>query len=133
MSELIIAISKNNVKDIKDAIGDVFVTLVVGCLICDRRQNLLNAIYLLNRSEEIGEYADKYEYIKNLMCDCASLLVDKHYNQDIHMLLTRIIMVAEFYDLEFIDCVESAYSEIANRKGVIKNGSFVKESDLNEN
>lgn len=130
VAELIIGISKDDIEVIKDSIGDVFVTLVVGCLICDRRQNLLNAIYLLNRSEEIGEYADKYEYIKNLMCDCTSLLVDKNYNQDIHMLLTRIIMVADFYDLEFIDCVESAYGEIADRKGVIKNGSFVKESDL---
>lgn len=130
VSELIIGMSKGNLKLIKDSIGDVFVTLVVGCLICDRRQNLLNAIYLLNRSEEIGEYADKYEYIKNLMCDCTSLLVDKNYNQDIHMLLTRIIMVAEFYDLEFIDCVESAYKEIADRKGVVRDGTFIKEDDL---
>lgn len=130
VAELIIGISKDDIDVIKDSIGDVFVTLVVGCLICDRRENLLRAIYVVNKSKEIGEYADKYEYIKNLMCDCTSLIVDKHYNQDIHMLLTRIIMVAEFYDLEFIDCVESAYSEIANRKGVIKNGSFVKESDL---
>lgn len=130
VSELIIGMSKGNLKLIKDSIGDVFVTLVVGCLICDRRQNLLNAIYLLNRSEEIGEYADKYEYIKNLMCDCTSLLVDKNYNQDIHMLLTRIIMVAEFYDLEFIDCVESAYNEIADRKGVVRDGTFIKEDDL---
>lgn len=130
VAELVIGISKDDIDVIKDSIGDVFVTLVVGCLICDRRQNLLNAIYLLNRSEEIGEYADKYEYIKNLMCDCTSLLVDKNYNQDIHMLLTRIIMVAEFYDLEFIDCVESAYKEIVDRKGVVKNGTFIKESDL---
>lgn len=130
VSELIIGISKGNLKIIKDSIGDVFVTLVVGCLICERRQNLLNAIYLLNRSEEIGEYADKYEYIKNLMCDCTSLLVDKNYNQDIHMLLTRIIMVSEFYDLDFIDCVESAYNEIADRKGVVKDGTFIKEDDL---
>lgn len=63
VAELIIAISKNNVKDIKDAIGDVFVTLVVGCLICDRRQNLINSIYILN-CDDIGEYEDEYEYIK---------------------------------------------------------------------
>lgn len=64
------------------------------------------------------------------MCDCTSLLVDKNYNQDIHMILTRIIMVAEFYDLDFIECVESAYKEIAGRKGRVINGTFVKESDL---
>lgn len=129
VAELIIGISKDDIDVIKDSIGDVFVTLVVGCLICDRKQNLLNAIYVLNR-DDIGEYVDKYEYIKNLMCDCTSLLVDKNYNQDIHMLLTRIIMVAEFYDLEFIDCVESAYKEIADRKGVVRDGTFVKEDDL---
>ena len=105
--------------------------MVVGCLICDRRQNLINAIYILNCGD-IGEYEDEYEYIKNLVCDCASLLVDKSYNQDIHMLLTRIIMVAEFYDLDFIDCVESAYAEISDRKGVVKNGTFIEEEDLDE-
>lgn len=130
VAELIIGISKDDIDVINDSIGDVFVTLVVGCLICDRIQNLLNAIYMLNISKEIGEYVDKYEYIKNLMCDCTSLLVDKNYNQDIHMLLTRIVMVAEFYGLDFVECVESAYKEIANRKGKVINGTFVKESDL---
>lgn len=130
VSELIIGISKDDIDVIKDSIGDVFVTLVVGCLICDRRQNLLNAIYMLNISEEIGEYVDKYEYIKNLMCDCTSLLVDKNYNQDIHMLLTRIIMVAKFYDLDFNECVESAYNEIAGRKGRVIDGTFIKEEAM---
>lgn len=130
VAELIIGISKDDTDVIKDSIGDVFVTLVVGCLICDRRQNLLHAIYMLNISKEIGEYVDKYDYIKHLTLDCGSLLVDKSYNQDIHMLLTRIVMVAEFYDLDFIDCVESAYNEIAGRKGVVRDGTFIKEDDL---
>ena len=37
---------------------------------------------------------------------------------------------ARIYDLSFVDCVESAYEEIANRKGKMVNGTFVKESDL---
>lgn len=130
VSELIIGISKDDIDVIKDSIGDVFVTLVVGCLICDRRENLLRAIYVVNKSKEMGEYADKYEYIKNLMFDCGSLLVDKSYNQDILMLLNRIVMIADLYDQDFNDCVESAYKEIADRKGKVINGSFIKEEDL---
>lgn len=34
------------------------------------------------------------------------------------------------YNLNFKDCVESAYQEIANRKGKMIDGTFVKEEDL---
>lgn len=132
VAELIIGISKDDIDVIKDSIGDVFVTLVIGCLICDRTQNLLNTIYTVNRCEDIGEYEDKYDYIKFLMLDCGHQLVDKSYNQDIHMLFTSIVRIADWYELDFIDCVESAYNEIADRKGRVIDGSFVKESDLHE-
>lgn len=38
---------------------------------------------------------------------------------------------AKLQNLELIDCFESAYNVIKNRKGKIINGVFVKEADLN--
>jgi len=78
VAELIIGISKGNLKLIKDSVGDVFVTLVIGSLLQGSKNDF----------------------------------------------------IATFDDFYFIDCVESAYKEIADRKGVVKNGTFIKESDL---
>jgi len=102
VSELVIAISKDDLEEIKDAVGDVFVTLVIGSLIQGDKNDLVKTIN------------DFYKYQKN----------------DYFVKVNTIIMAAELFDLDFIDCVESAYKEIADRKGVVKNGSFVKASDL---
>ena len=64
------------------------------------------------------------------MLNFSDLLVDISYNNAIHVRVNTIILIAEFYNLDFIDCVESAYKEIADRKGVVKNGTFIKEDDL---
>lgn len=42
----------------------------------------------------------------------------------------NLMGAATVYELNFIDCVESAYEEISNRKGKMVNGTFVKDSDL---
>lgn len=34
--------------------------------------------------------------------------------------------LAKLADLTIEDCIDSAYNEISNRKGVMKNGTFVK-------
>ena len=39
-------------------------------------------------------------------------------------------IVCKFYDLDFVNCVESAYNTIKNRHGVIKDGRYVKDEDL---
>tara|TARA_R100000742_G_C4279010_1_gene102653 strand:- start:2103 stop:2399 length:297 start_codon:yes stop_codon:yes gene_type:complete len=35
--------------------------------------------------------------------------------------------LAELIDMSIEDCIEAAYAEISNRKGKMKNGTFVKE------
>ena len=39
------------------------------------------------------------------------------------------MLIAQDYNLDFKDCVESAYNEIADRKGKMIDGTFVKEGD----
>ncbi|WP_234403071.1 MazG nucleotide pyrophosphohydrolase domain-containing protein [Ligilactobacillus agilis] len=70
--------------------------------------------------EELGELAeginkDKSEQVKDSLGD----------------VLVTLILLAEDLNLNLLDCLNSAWGEIKDRKGEVKNGSFVKESDLN--
>lgn len=71
-------------------------------------------------TEELGELAeginkDKPEQVKDSLGD----------------VLVTLILLAEDLNLNLLDCLNSAWGEIKDRKGEVKNGSFVKESDLN--
>ena len=130
VAELIIGISKDDIDVIKDSIGDVFVTLVVGNLISEKKKNLEKIMVDLYEFRQVPYLDSKFEAIKLLMFDYCDLMAAKNYNSWLHAKVNTIIMVAELYNLDFVDCVESAYKEIANRKGKVVNGAFVKESDL---
>lgn len=129
MAELIIGISKNNIDLIKDSIGDVFVTLVVGNMI-DEKHDMeeMYKMTLDNLKEEITEHKS-YQIIA-LNGIMMGILADKYEETRILYSLGNIMGNAKIYNLDFIDCVESAYNEIKDRKGVTKNGCFVKEEDL---
>lgn len=70
-------------------------------------------------TEELGELAeginkDKPEQIKDSLGD----------------VLVTLILLAEDLNLNLLDCLNSAWNEIKDRKGQVKDGSFVKEEDL---
>lgn len=47
-------------------------------------------------------------------------------------ILVTLIILAQDLNLDLLDCLNSAYNVIKNRKGKTINGVFVKESDLHE-
>lgn len=70
-------------------------------------------------TEELGELAeginkDKPQQVKDSLGD----------------VLVTLILLAEDLNLNLLDCLNFAWSEIKDRKGKVKDGSFVKESDL---
>lgn len=72
-------------------------------------------------SEELGELAeginkDRPQQVKDSLGD----------------VLVTLILLAEDLNLNLLDCLNSAWNEIKDRKGEVKNGSFVKESDLDD-
>lgn len=74
----------------------------------------------MKATEELGELAeginkDKPGQIKDSLGD----------------VLVTLILLAEDLNLNLLDCLNSAWNEIKDRKGEVKNGSFVKEEDLN--
>lgn len=129
ISELIKGICKNDIDLIKDSIGDVYVTLVIG--------------NMLNIQLDLDEYCnDAMEALRKdlveekkieLLCllEMGQDILENGYFEDpIFYAIGNLMAISYIYDLDFLDCVELAYNEIANRKGKMIDGQFVKESDL---
>lgn len=128
VAELVIGISKDDIDVIKDSIGDVFVTLVVGNLICNSTEILKDYQSVVIRDE--SKYG-KYNLIMGILYSMNRLMFKELYaKREVSSLMQDLMYVCKLYDLDFLDCVESAYNEIADRKGVVKNGTFIKEEDL---
>lgn len=147
-AELIIGISKEDKELIKDSVGDVFVTLVIGNMLDQNRDiaemtKKASAVFnkkeekpLVNTEEKIKR--DKHYLIKILNANINQIMngvigtsLTPGYNliylQDYINILVSVCLEN---DLTLIECIETAYNEIANRKGKMINGVFVKEEDL---
>lgn len=130
VAELIIGISKDNIDVIKDSVGDVFVTLVIG-----------NMFEKQTSIDDFKEFTQGIKTATKSKIDAMSELnnalshfyyITRYGRGAIRCLTLTIIEITNYYNLDFTDCVESAYKEISGRKGKVINGTFVKESDLNE-
>ena len=138
-AELIIGISKGKKEVIKDSIGDIYVTLVVGNML-DKKLNfkILNETCCKMANEILPELPkQKDEDNRQAFIFCMASLItstlEHGYRKDILEIgITNLMGAATAYELDFVDCVESAYKEISNRKGKMVNGTFVKESDLSD-
>lgn len=128
-AELTIGISKDDIDVIKDSIGDVFVTLVVGNLL-DKQFDVMS-IYdgaSNNSTMRARRKIDLIHFLTKLLRMLLSM--ESYTSYTCGHLIECLLDVCEWYDLDFTDCVESAYNEISNRKGAIVNGTFIKEDDL---
>lgn len=130
VAELIIGISKDNIDVIKDSIGDVFVTLVIGNML-DMNLDVFEEYYKeLERNIKTYLGEDKKEIIDCLAQAITDVIRNGYYEDTLYYGLANLMAIADIYNLDFIDCVESAYNEITDRKGKMVKGTFVKESDL---
>lgn len=131
VAELIIGISKDDIDVIKDSVGDVFVTLVIGNML-DRKIDFDESMRLV-REQSLMMPKRKIELIHFLIHSLRNLLKFEKYSKlDMDRVIKCLHDICDWYELDFTECVESAYKEIAGRKGRVINGTFVKESDLNE-
>lgn len=130
VAELIIGISKDDIDVINDSIGDVFVTLVIGNMF--EKQASINDFIDFSQGIKTTRKS-KIDSISQLNNDLSDFYFITRYGRGaIRGLVLTIVTIANAYELDFIECVESAYKEIVGRKGKVINGTFVKESDLNE-
>lgn len=118
LEELKAAIIAEDFHEIKDAIGDVYVTLVIGAEMAGAKMDLVeheNPLALCNEAlTDATELADGLMHTQYCLYSCILLAIDS---------------IAEDYLLDFNDCVDQAWEQIKDRKGHLnEQGVFVKES-----
>ena len=120
---------EKHLNEIKDAIGDVFVTLVILSL---QDEEMELAIY--NKIERYNPINMSIDLVK-AVTDLQLSFNDKYclFCHNKHALINGIVgflvSFAEGYDFMLKECIEHAYNEIKDRKGQIVNGLFVKEEN----
>lgn len=129
MAELIIGISKDNIEVIKDSIGDVFVTLVIGNMI-DTQKNIEEYCEIIKGLLKEEPKESKREKILSLTGAAAEILEEGYKDHGITYVIANLMGVAEIHNLDFKECVQYAYDEIKDRKGKTIDGCFIKEEDL---
>lgn len=134
LSELIKAICKDKKEDIIDSIGDVYVTLVIGNMLDDNMdlnylEDIRKACFDEKSIKECKKLSKEYN-LKKLGAFIQIVLDYKYSPVVVRDLVFQLTKIAYKYDLDFVDCVESAYNTIKNRHGKLINGSFYKDEDL---
>lgn len=134
MAELIIGISKDNIEVIKDSIGDVIVTLIIGNMLDEQYD--FNKIFIEAESDytRLEKHFIDLEKIQAIESLSSHLLLIARYGYSDDLFIKNAIYclkrIASIYKLEIKDCLAAAYGEIAGRKGRMIGGTFVKEEDL---
>lgn len=129
IAELIKGISKDDIDLIKDSIGDVFVTFVIGNML-DENIDMEENYEEVKRCMTPNIKENKPREIERLAKSIKDIIREGYDEDTLYHGLLNIMAIADIYNLDFKGCVESAYKEIENRKGKMINGTFVKEADL---
>ena len=128
--------NKEAIVEIKDAIGDVYVTLVVAFKLLKP----IETVYYTFRSTVLWHSKDELKTSWICFSELLRMTDTRFYKTFISeekidvelfkMVVTYINLldvVAKKYDLELVDCVDYAYNQIKNRTGKMIDGSFVKD------
>ena len=140
--ELCEAISKNQIKLIKDGIGDCVVVLVIIASQLDYKNFGVNfhAELLAQNAKKMEKYS-----VENHICHiiygihplsqmCMYFNNTAYYRNrlknTLFFTLAGLNSICKIYKLDFDECVQFAYNEIKDRRGKMIDGVFVKEEDL---
>ena len=130
IEELRVAIEDENLLEIKDAIGDIFVTLIVAKQMENKDyEKVQRSIYGYYIDRKINNYKkDAYKFLIADFEELSFVRKDSNYvsNKIVNSMIGTLYVVAKSYDMELLDCVDFAYEVIRKRKGAMIDGSFVK-------
>lgn len=119
--ELRMAIIKGDTEEIIDAIGDVYVTIVLGIML---ERGTLGVVYM----KRVFFNKNHVEHVE-MLSYLTEMLLSSSYISVTNSLIHTLLAVSRIYGLNFLDCVESAYNVISKRTGKMVNGVFVKDSE----
>ena len=118
-------VNDNRLKDVKDAIGDIYVTLVMVCA-CNESPIRMDLTFVSITSYPKGVLDWICKQVPDLIRDAV------HESTSVRVtsrsIICGLVDLCEQYGLDFVDCVEHAYSVIKDRKGYLRSdGVFIKE------
>ena len=128
--------NKDAIVEIKDAIGDVYVTLVVALKLLNQREVVLHTfrgIFLWHSHDELEtNWTSFLELLRTTDTDLFKTFIKekKEFMEIYRMIILYVNLldaIAKKYNLELVECVDYAYNQIKNRTGKMIDGSFVKD------
>ena len=126
--ELCAGIARNDKEKIKDSIGDCFVVTVI--IKCQFKTNLFIHPISLNKNLDVSLI------LARIARDAALIprydLSEQVQLEIINGIVRHLMNISILLDVDFENCVQSAWDEIKDRKGRMIDGVFVKEEDLNK-
>jgi len=114
-------------RDCRDDIGDVFVVLTI---MCKQQGHTITDII----GKKPREIHDIKLYIAELSDTLTQLVLNldnekTFFSHSYSMSVAYLSSVANYFNCTLEECVQIAYNDIKDRKGVVYNGVFIKESD----
>ena len=109
-------------RDCRDDVGDCAVVLIIMC-----RQlgiPIIDSIQKDNDNYSIKEYVTWAGY---WMCSWVSGGMSN--SEELGFIFSNLINIAQLSNYTLEECVQVAYDDIKERRGVLVNGVFIKESD----
>lgn len=125
--ELCAGIARNDKEKIKDSIGDCGVVLIILNEQCQIEKDLTFTWEFQIESPE-----NQIKYTMRYLNDLSWLIYGSEDKFVLCELITELNGYAHHYGFTMLECLESAYNEIKDRKGKMIDGVFVKQEDLNK-
>lgn len=128
--------NKDAIVEIKDAIGDIYVTLVVAFKLLKPRDivyDTFKSIVLWYSNDELDiDWICFSELLRTTDTDLFKTFIKKEkiyleMHKTITLYVNSLDAIAKKYNLELVECVDYAYNQIKNRTGKMIDGSFVKD------
>lgn len=134
--EIASAINAGNVEEVFDGIGDVIVVSTVVSSQLGIGDERLAGIFVaasfgannIQRDGLLFTYADAAAAL-GLMADNVLKNQVEEYADNLRTLATNLGALALDYESDLNTCFEGSYEQIKDRKGVMYNGAFIKDSD----
>ena len=125
-SELLYALTNGTQAEVKDAIGDVLVTMFIRRKLLNTRVGQLQNMIGAQNETKTDCITDAIELLQHV-------LIIQH--SDVHAIETIVMQdmyrildgIAKYYGTTVLACWKLAYAEISKRKGKVVNGVFIKD------
>ena len=115
LGELASAVNKNDLPEIKDAIGDVTVTQI---LLAEMQDDAIDL-----DDEIIWDFSN----IKTAVVELTTYLYEAFRSSEYDDAIQILNTIANHYGWTLQECLQSAYDVIIKRTGKMENGVFVKD------